>query len=116
MQYWLKLNPSITKIFYNNKTCAFKELKNQFINLILSNLEARTDWSLQAIVSFINSLFYNFSKFVAKILIPSVNSNNLSIKNSFDLVDRISNFKINENDFIFFRCRIFIYQNVFTCS
>ena len=33
-------------------------------------------------------------------LIPSVNSNNLSIKNSFDLVDRTSNFKINDNDFM----------------
>ena len=35
---------------------------------------------------------------MAKILTPLINSNNLSIKNSFELVDRISNFKINNND------------------
>ena len=35
---------------------------------------------------------------MAKILTPLINSNNLSIKNSFQLIDRISNFKINNND------------------
>ena len=35
---------------------------------------------------------------MAKILTPLVNSNNLSIKNSFELIDRISKFKINDND------------------
>ena len=35
---------------------------------------------------------------MAKILTRLINSNNLSIKNSFELVDRISNFKINDND------------------
>ena len=35
---------------------------------------------------------------MAKSLKPLANSNNLSIKNSFDLVDRISDFKINEDD------------------
>ena len=35
---------------------------------------------------------------MAKILTPLVNSNNLSIKNSFKLIDRISNFKINDNN------------------
>ena len=35
---------------------------------------------------------------MAKILTPLINSNNLSIKNSFELIDRISNFKINDND------------------
>ena len=33
-----------------------------------------------------------------KYLTPLINSNNLSIKNSFELIDRISNFKINDND------------------
>ena len=31
-------------------------------------------------------------------LTPLINSNNLSIKNSFELIDRISNFKINDED------------------
>ena len=31
-------------------------------------------------------------------LTPLVNFNNSSIKNSFELIDRISNFKINDND------------------
>ena len=35
---------------------------------------------------------------MAKILTPLINSNNLSIKNSFELINRISNFKINDND------------------
>ena len=35
---------------------------------------------------------------MAKILTPLVNSNNLSIKNLFELIDRISNFKINDNN------------------
>ena len=35
---------------------------------------------------------------MAKILTPLINSNNLSIKNSFELIDKISNFKINDND------------------
>ena len=35
---------------------------------------------------------------MVKILTHLVNSNNLSIKNSFELIDRISNFKINDND------------------
>ena len=35
---------------------------------------------------------------MAKILIPLINSNNLSIKNSIELIGRISNFKINDND------------------
>ena len=58
----------------------------------------KPDWPLRLIVSFINSLLYNLSKFVAKILTPLINSNNLLIKNSFELIDRISNFKINHND------------------
>ena len=37
---------------------------------------------------------------MAKILTFLINSNNLSIKNSFKLIDRISNFKINDNDLI----------------
>ena len=35
---------------------------------------------------------------MSKILTPLINSNNLSIKNSFELIDGISNFKINDND------------------
>ena len=35
---------------------------------------------------------------MAKILTPLINSNNLSIKNSFEFIDRISNFKIDDND------------------
>ena len=35
---------------------------------------------------------------MAKILTPLINSNNLSIKNLFELIDRISNFKINDNN------------------
>ena len=58
----------------------------------------KPDWPLRPIVSFINSLLYNLSQFVAKILTPLINSNNLSIKNSFELIDRISNCKINDND------------------
>ena len=58
----------------------------------------KPDWPLRPIVSFINSPLYNLSKFVAKILTPLINSNNLSIKNSFELIDRISNFKISDND------------------
>ena len=56
----------------------------------------KPDWPLRPFVLFINSPLYNLSKFVAKILTTLINSNNLSIKNSFELVDRISNFKINE--------------------
>ena len=58
----------------------------------------KPDWPLRPIVSFINSPLYNLSKFIAKILTPLINSNNLSIKNSFELIDKISNFKINDND------------------
>ena len=60
----------------------------------------KPDWPLRPIVSFINSPLYsyNLSKFMAKRLTPLINSNNLSIKNSFELIDRISNFKINDND------------------
>ena len=58
----------------------------------------KPDWPLRPIVSFINSPLYNLSKFMAKILTPLINSNNLSIKNSFEWIDRISNFKINDND------------------
>ena len=58
----------------------------------------KPDWPLRPIVSFINSPLYNLSKFAAKILTPLINSNNLLIKNSFELIDRISNFKINDND------------------
>ena len=58
----------------------------------------KSDWPLRPIVSFINSPLYNHSKFVAKISTPLVNSNNLSIKISFEFSDRISNFKINDND------------------
>ena len=35
---------------------------------------------------------------MAKILTPLINSNNLSIKNSFELIDKTSNFKINDNN------------------
>ena len=58
----------------------------------------KPDWPLRPIVSFINSPLYSPSKFVAKILTPLINSTNLSIKNSFEMIDRISNFKINDND------------------
>ena len=58
----------------------------------------KPDWPLRPIVSFINLPLYNLSKFVAKILTLLINSNNLSIKNSFELIDRISNFKINDNN------------------
>ena len=40
----------------------------------------KPNWRLRPIVSFINSPLYNLSKFVTKILTPSINSNNLSIK------------------------------------
>ena len=60
----------------------------------------KPDWPLRPIVLFINSPLYNLSKFVAKILTTLINSNNLSIKNSFELVDRISNFKINDKDWM----------------
>ena len=56
------------------------------------------NWHLRPIVSFINSSLYNLFKFVVKIQAPLLNSNSLSIKNSFDLVDRISYFKINNNE------------------
>ena len=39
---------------------------------------------------------------MAEILTPLVNSNNLSIKNLFELIDRKSNFKINGNDLMLF--------------
>ena len=58
----------------------------------------KPDWPLRPIVSFINSPLYNLSKFMAKILTPLIHSNNLSIKNSFKLIDKIYNFKINDND------------------
>ena len=58
----------------------------------------KPDWPLRPIVSFINSFLYNLSKFMAKILTPLIHSNNLSIKNSFKLIDKIYNFKINDND------------------
>ena len=35
---------------------------------------------------------------MAKILTPLINSNNLSIKKSFELINRISNLKMNDND------------------
>ena len=57
----------------------------------------KPDWPLRPIVSFINLPLYNLSKFLSKILTPFVNFNNLSIKNSFELINRISNFKINDN-------------------
>ena len=58
----------------------------------------KPDWPLGPIVFFINSPLYNLFKFVAKILTPLINSNNLSVKDSFELINRISNFKINDND------------------
>ena len=57
-------------------------------------------WPFRPIVSFNNSPLYNLSKFLDKTLPSLVNSTNLSIKDSFDSVDRISYFKINANGFM----------------
>ena len=78
----------------------------------------KPDWLLQPIVSLISLPLYNLSKFATKILAPLVNSNNLSIKNSFNGVNRILYFEINNDKLIlsFDVVSLFTKILVYVCS
>ena len=53
---------------------------------------------LRPIVSFINSPLYNLSKFLADVLKPLVGSNNFTMKNSFEFVNRIINTTVKPDE------------------
>ena len=57
----------------------------------------KPDCPLRPIVAFINSPLYNLSKYVAKLLEPLVNTNGLSLKNSFEFVKKIAMLDIDSN-------------------
>ena len=70
MQYWLKLNPKTILIHYNNKSRVLKDLKNQLINLTLSDFSTKTLIALKvAILKRLNvgSIFlFQFVGFIFK--------------------------------------------------
>jgi hypothetical protein len=57
----------------------------------------KQDAPLRPIVSFIKAPMYNLSKFLANIL-TCVSEDDINIRNSYDLVDRLSKIKLNPND------------------
>ena len=58
----------------------------------------KATWPLRLIVSSCGSISYNSAKFVANILAPLVGRTDRHLKNSADLVDKLSNIHINDDE------------------
>ena len=55
----------------------------------------KTNFPFRPIVSFINSLLYNLSKFIAFLLTSLDGANGFTVKNSYEFVEQLKNLTIN---------------------
>ena len=57
-----------------------------------------TGFPIRPIFSFINSLLYNLSKFIAVLLTLLVDTNDFTEKNSYEFVEQLKNLTINHDE------------------
>ena len=88
-------NQKITKAEYHFLHCS-KGVIPRFYGLPKVH---KVSVPLRPIVSFINSLTYNLSKFLSRIL-SSLLVNRYSVRNSKEFVDYVKNFTISENEIL----------------
>ena len=100
-----KLKKAIYELYKNDRISQYEYYYSRSTDAIAPRIYGlpkihKLNCPLRPIVSFINSPLYNLSKFYAKIMEPLVNQNNLSLKNSFEFVEKIANLNISNDDFM----------------